>query len=147
MSHLTSGSNGSELFFPGLFILLALLKESLRDFDVLRDQRISFPARSCWLVVFTVTLGTLDRKEKRQYSGNKPEVVEGTHVVDGAIMNIGLASSDERSREDEWVAAGNCRLNSIVMAHIFPHPLPPGSVVPLHGSGFARSRSQLWVDV
>jgi hypothetical protein len=62
ISHLASGSNGSELVFPSLFVLFAFLEESLRDFDVLHDQRMNF--RSLDLVSgFTVALGTLGEIE------------------------------------------------------------------------------------
>jgi len=123
VSHLASSSNGSELFFPGLFVLFALLEESLRDFDVLRDQQISFLSRSCGPVVFTVALGTLDRKSERQRSTGR-RMVEGTYVVDGAIMNIGLASSDEWSREDEWVAYRGLPVERYSTRPCFPTPTP-----------------------
>ena len=45
MSYLASSSNGSELFFPGLFILFAFLEESLRDFDFLYDQQVNRASR------------------------------------------------------------------------------------------------------
>jgi len=96
ISHLAGGSNGSELFFPSLFVLFAFLEESLRDFDVLRDQRMSFGSHSCGTVIATVTLGTLDKTEKRQHLTKDQEVLEKAHVVDGAIMNTDPASSDEQ---------------------------------------------------
>jgi len=96
ISHLASGSNGSKLFFPGLFVLFAFLEEGLRDFDVLRDQRMSFGSHSCGTVIATVTLGTLDETEKNQHSITEREIFEKAYVVDGAIMNTDPASSDER---------------------------------------------------
>ena len=62
-SHLASGRNGSELFLQDLFILFAFLEESLWDFDVLHDQRMSSRRRGRELVIFTVALGTLDKTE------------------------------------------------------------------------------------
>lgn len=35
-THLAGSSGGNETLLPGLFVLLTLLKESLRDFNVLR---------------------------------------------------------------------------------------------------------------
>jgi len=96
VSHLASGSNGSELFFPSLFVLFAFLEQSLRDLDVLHDQRMSFWSCSCGPVMFTVTPGTLDKTQERQHLGVGQEVVERTYVVDGAIKNTGLASNNER---------------------------------------------------
>ena len=96
ISHLAGGGNGSELFFPGLFVLFAFLEESLRDFDVLRDQRMSFGFHSCGTVIVTVTLGTLDETERRQHLTTDQGVLEKAHVVDGAIMNTDPASSDEQ---------------------------------------------------
>ena len=72
ISHLASGRDGNKLFFPGFFILLALLEESFRNFDVLHDQRMSFWSRSREPAIFTVALGTLDRQQERQNSGNRP---------------------------------------------------------------------------
>ena len=51
-------------------------------------------------------------------------MVEGTYVVDGAIMNIGLASSDERSREDEWVAYRELPVERYRTNPCFPTPTP-----------------------
>ena len=59
ISHLAGGSNGSKLVFPGLFVLFALLEESLWDFDVLHDQRMSFLVSLVGPAIFTVALGTL----------------------------------------------------------------------------------------
>jgi hypothetical protein len=47
--------------------LFAFLEESLRDFDVLNDQEMSFWSRTFEPVIFTVALGTLDRKTESQY--------------------------------------------------------------------------------
>ena len=68
ISHLASGSDGSELFFSGLFVLFPFLKESLRDFDVLHDQRMSFRSCSRESMIVTVALGTLDRTQDPQHS-------------------------------------------------------------------------------
>ena len=46
-------------------------------------------------MIVTVALGTLDKTEKRQHSAGR-EIFEIAYVVDGAIMNADLASSDER---------------------------------------------------
>ena len=39
-THLASSSSGSQSLLTGLFVLLALLEESLRDFDVLNQLTI-----------------------------------------------------------------------------------------------------------
>jgi hypothetical protein len=96
ISHLAGGSNGSELFFPCLFVLFAFLEESLRDFDVLRDKRMSFVSHSCETAIATVALGTLDETEKYQHLAAGWGTFEKAHVVDGAIMNTDPASSDEQ---------------------------------------------------
>lgn len=69
ISHLASGSNGSELVFPSLFVLFAFLEESLWDFDVLHDQWMNFRSLD-WVSRFTVALGTLGETQKRQHSGH-----------------------------------------------------------------------------
>ena len=124
MSHLASGGNGSELIFPGLFVLFALLEESLRDFDILCDQGMSFRSRCREPVVSTAALGTLDRTQERQHSSNGLKVSEGTYVVDGAIMSIGLASCDEQPYEDGWVACRQLPVERYSANPYFPTPTP-----------------------
>jgi hypothetical protein len=57
----------ARLVLASLFVLLAFLEESLRNFDILHDQRMSFRHRGCELVTFTVALGTLDKTEYQHF--------------------------------------------------------------------------------
>lgn len=96
ISNLAGSGNSSELVFPSLFILFALLEEGLRDFDVLHDQQMSFWSCACGRVIFTVALGTLGRTAEHQHFVSRSGHCRETYVVDGAIMNTDLASCNER---------------------------------------------------
>ena len=47
-SHLASGGGGSNTLFPCLFILLAFLEESLRDFNCLTKDEESAILAGSW---------------------------------------------------------------------------------------------------
>lgn len=123
MSHLASGRDGSKLFFPGLFVLFAFLEESLRDLDILDDQRMSFRSRSCGLAVFTVALGTLNQQQGHQHPGGKlGDSSENVRRRWGHYeYRILRPVMSDREGIGEWLA-GNCRLSSIVLTHISRAP-------------------------
>lgn len=92
-AHLASSGRSSKTLLPGLFILLPLLEEGLRDFDVLNIPKMREPEAGSELRHNFVSEFHETNRDRRDTtttkhssaSSQEQHFSDDTHVVEGAI--------------------------------------------------------------